>query len=238
MKYHGGKAKRALGKALGAILTDAARERKRYLEPFCGSGAVLVNVSHPNRVASDLHPDLMLLLEAVRDGWKPPRTVSERTYSRLRNEVPSALRGFVGFGCSFGGKWFGGYARGALPTGVPRNYADETRRALLRDAPKLAGVDLVCCDYTRWKPGRDTLVYCDPPYGGTTGFGGLPPFDTARFWLWATAAARSGADVFVSEEAAPPGWEVVWEKAVVRTTVATKQRQHVATERLFRYGGR
>jgi len=234
MRYHGGKAARGLGKAIAAILNEAARERNasRYVEPFCGGGSVLVHVDHPKRFASDIHPDIVLLLEAVSNGWEPPSNVSEKMYAQLRNGEPSALRGFVGFTCSFGAKWFGGYARSNS-----RNFADEGRRALLRDAPRLVGVEFRICPYTAWRPRRGWLVYCDPPYVNTTAFDGAPPFDSDRFWAWATKAAKAGADVFVSEERAPRGWCSVWEKAVVRTTTVTKSAQHVAIEKLFRYVG-
>ena len=36
---------------------------------------------------------------------------STKDYIELKKTRQLMLTGFVGFGCSFGGKWFGGYAK-------------------------------------------------------------------------------------------------------------------------------
>ena len=40
-------------------------------------------------------------------------------------------------------------------------------------------------DYTKLKPGKGNLIYCDPPYAGTTGY--IPDFETKEFWKVVTA---------------------------------------------------
>lgn len=54
------------------------------------------------------------------------------------------------------------------------------------------------------------VVYCDPPYRGTTGYK-TGTFDHDAFDTWAEEQVTKGAQVFVSEFNAPPHWEVVWE---------------------------
>ena len=51
--------------------------------------------------------------QGLQSGWTPPDVITKEEYKYIRehkDENP-ALTGFVGFGCSFGGKWFGGLAR-------------------------------------------------------------------------------------------------------------------------------
>jgi len=168
-----------------------------------GSGAVLTQMENP-RIGADANVDLMLMWKALLGGWEPPDTLSEAEYAALRHAPSSALRAFAGFGCSFSGKWFGGYARGA----VGRNYAKEAKNASLRDAQLLAGTDLVCGDYAALSP-HGALIYCDPPYAGTTGYGS-GVFDSARFWRQVREWARTNT-VVVSEYNAPVGFVPVLE---------------------------
>ena len=57
--------------------------------------------------------------EELQNGWMPPQTLTKEDYEFLKNnkDIKPHLTGFVGFGCSFAGKWFGGYA-----TSNNRNY--------------------------------------------------------------------------------------------------------------------
>src|SRR3989304_388494 len=154
-------------------------KRGLLIEPFCGGGAMTAALApYFSRVeASDIHVDLILLCQALQDGWIPPTVISEQEYAELKNAPSSALRGFVGFaGASWGGKWFGGYARGAL-----RNYADEAARSLLRDIQRMKNVRLVCQDYRAICLVEGAVVYADPPYALTTEYA-HSCFDSKGFW--------------------------------------------------------
>lgn len=115
MRYLGGKHKSS--KYILPILNDFVIGCD-YYEPFCGA----VNIGSGIRCASsvtlsDAHPDLVALLQAAQAGWVPDRlVVDESEYAALKAcSEPSAWRGLVGFGQSYGGKWFGGYARVTPP---------------------------------------------------------------------------------------------------------------------------
>lgn len=56
----------------------------------------------------------------------------------------------------------------------------------------------------------DFVIYADPPYNGTTAYGAVDAFDSAKFWKHARSWSRAGAAVLVSEYNAPDGWEAVW----------------------------
>lgn len=230
MRYVGGKTR--IAKPLAELIRTAREDRSTYVEPFLGGASVfsVVAPAFPRTVAADVVPDLVLMWQAARDGWTPPSDLSEAEYAALRHAEPSALRGFAGFGCSFGGKWFGGYARGA-----GRNFPDEASRRVVARAAGLAGSLICLADYRDLDQLIDAgaVVYCDPPYAGTTGYAAASPWDADTFWATAADWATRGAAVLVSEYAAPDGWEVVWERQHRQSLQGGTAPRPATTERVF-----
>lgn len=185
---------------------------------------------YTKKTLNDRHEYLIALLREIQKGYDPPDTVTLEQYRHIRQhkDEDKALTGFVGFGCSFGGKWFGGYARNATGT----NYAAQSKRSLLKDMAALMDAEFVCADYRRVRIPRGAVIYADPPYSGTTGYGG-EKFDTTEFWKAMRLLADTGHPVFVSEQSAPPGILCVWEKPFTRTLDYNKGNQFQVTERLF-----
>jgi DNA adenine methylase len=216
MRYFGGKAR--LAKTLGPMM-DAIGALS-YWEPFCGMFNVGSQVTAP-RAASDQQEDIILLLNAVSRGWEPPSMLSEELYNTLKTTTPSAMRGFAGFGCSFGGKFFGGYAREK-----GRNFAANAARSLVKLRPCIQGVTFLHGDYRALDVKAD-LIYCDPPYAGTVGWG----FDHEVFWDWVRARSQD-SQVLVSEYVAPPDFETVWAKAV-RTDMNSATGKIPRVEKIF-----
>src|SRR5688572_13255602 len=110
MMYKGGKS--MIAKDIAVELVKNGFEN--YYEPFLGSAAVAVAISELVDVPmflSDNHPDLILMWNDLKQGWIPPDFVSKEEHHQLKYEEPSALRGFVGFGMSFGGDFYHGYAQ-------------------------------------------------------------------------------------------------------------------------------
>lgn len=179
-----------------------------YVEPFVGGGNVFHLVDNP-KWGNDLNGDVVACLNAVGRGWVPPGDVSEAEYHRARfdPDVDAALRGFIGIGCSYAGKFFGGYARGCNTAGVPRNYARESRDNLMRQAKGLAGSKFTDLPYWEMDIPAGSVVYCDPPYRDATGY--YSEFDSDKFWEWCRGVTEHSV-VLVSEYAAPPGWDCVW----------------------------
>lgn len=228
MQYQGGKAR--LVKKLSHFIPGGVR----YIEPFLG-GANSFKVLAPkftHTLAGEGNSDIALLWIAVRDGWEPPDYISESEYLTLKHAEPSPLRSFAGIACSFGGKWFGGYARDSRKSD---SFAATGRRALDAVRSELRrAIAVLHADYSEWTPmiGKGTTVYCDPPYAGTTDYG--KEFDNEKFWEIATSWAQSGANVFVSEYHAPSPFFAVAEfplKAIMR---ADSNKESV-TEKLFTY---
>lgn len=215
MRYVGGKTR--VSKWVAEQIAAAKGERTHYLEPFVGSGAVFERVATTfvTSAAGDAHTDLMMMWQALVDGWDPPEHVSRDEYAALKLAEPSALRGIVGFGASFSGKWFGGYVDSVYDKHhdrMTKPYLQAARRSVLKTAVSMKSSDLRCCGYADWEPDANTVVYCDPPYAGTLGYSGTSKFDSAAFFATAAKWADNGALVIISEEQEYSGWRVLAER--------------------------
>ncbi len=208
MKYFGGKFR--LAKSIGYVLNAFREPGQVYVEPFVGAANVLQYLDNP-RIASDICEDLILMwMESTQNSWVPPKHISPNTYMELSTSESSALRAFAGFGCSFGGKWFGGYARSTKgkKDRYLRDYAQEAHNSIMRLAPLLSDVDFRHTDYAMLDFPDGSLIYCDPPYSGTTGYEAAGDFDWELFWdimrIWSKANT-----VLISEYSAPEDFECI-----------------------------
>lgn len=237
MQYLGGKDR--VAKHFAPLLVDAARGRPIW-EPFCGGlsvSAALATAGAKELLLSDANTALVAMYQAYAHGWRPPTALTEDDYRAARALPDSApLKAFALVGCSFGGKWGGGFA---CRSGA-RNYAAAAAGSLARKFAALApaSVQWGACDwlYCDPDPSVSYLIYCDPPYAGTTSYGATGRFDSARFWEHARAWARAGSDVYVSEYAAPAWAELVWERE--RNLAMHSAKGRIRTERLFRVPAR
>lgn len=231
MKYVGGKSRIADAIAQQILNTVQERERERgFVSLFCGSCSVETRLSEhfKSMICNDSNEYLISLLKAVQDGYIPPDDVTEEQYRYVRKHMDEdkALTGFIGFGTTFGGKWFGGYAK---PLG--RNFAAEAKRALLRDNKKLQNATFTCLDYRDVELPEGCVIYADPPYDGTTGYGS-EDFDSAAFWEYAREISGNHL-MFISEQYAPEDFTAIWERPVTRTLHKDKSNLLTATEKLF-----
>lgn len=229
MKYMGSKARHA--KHILPIILKDRKPGQWYVEPFVG-GANTFHLVSGKKLANDSNQYLMSLLEAVGKGWKPPLEISESEYNvakMLPEYMNNETIGFIGIGCSYGGKWFGGYARGNDSKGNPRNYAEESAKNILKQAGGLNAV-YQSGDYRDLNIPESSLIYCDPPYANATKY--KDAFDHSEFWRWCNEKVDEGHTVFVSEYNAPSDWTCVWQKEV--TSSLTKNTgAKKATEKLF-----
>jgi len=176
-----------------------------YLEPFLGSAATFVKIAphFTTSIGTDIHPDLILMWQALCNGWIPPDTISREEYQALKKAEPSALRGMVGFGSSFRGKWFGGYdpmdrVNGTWKSSTWKGSAVKKSLSLV---PYLRKATITCMDYRQHTPDKNTIVYADPPYRDTTQYSNS--FDSDIFWNTMDKWAKRGTTVIVSEQVAP-----------------------------------
>ena len=241
MRYMGGKGR--ISKKISKVILELTPNRSgTYWEPFLGGGAMASQMGRYFEVAnySDIHPDLILMWQKLNEGWEPPTFVPYDQYQELRYATePSAFRGFVGFGGSFGGRWFEGYARGGQNAdGTPRNHLGESARAVTKDIRGMRAKSATVFnrrDALSINPRSGDVVYCDPPYAGTKNYSKTDQLDHKEFWATAENWARNGVYVFVSEYDAPAGWECVWEQPLRSSVRVGSEDRHIAVEKLFTY---
>ena len=200
---------------------------------FCGSCVVEAKLApHFDRViCNDKHEYLIEMLKGVQNGYELPEHISEEEYKYIKShkDEDKILAGFVGFGCSFGGKFFGGYARNKEQT----NYALQSKKSLLKDMIYLPNVEFTCLDYRDVDVPNGSIVYADPPYANTTTYQGQK-FDSEVFWEYMRQISKHN-QVFISEQTAPDDFECIWEKPFTRTLDRNKDNQFKVVEKLFTY---
>lgn len=230
MRYMGGKAR--VVRHLAEILSQALDlTGGRWIEPFTGGLNVLPAVAGSVTSAwlNDAAPGLINMYRALAAGeFCPPEEVTEEEYRRLRAEGgEDPLSTFAAYGCSFGGKRWGGYAREGSRN-PDLNLGAVAGRSLLRALPSLSRVTRwTSQDYLALDLGSEprSTIYCDPPYEGTTGY--QARFDHDQFRAWCEEQAQRH-HVLVSEYDGyhRPGWEIVWSRErQVALDVSQKQQR-------------
>ena len=144
MQYLGGKCK--IAKPISELILQKKENIKTLVSLFCGGCAIETKLAphFENVICNDLHPYLIAMYQALQNGYDLPENISEEQYRYIREhkDEDKALTGFVGFGCSFGAKWFGGYARNKKGD----NYAKQGRNAIMRDIENLKTAKFTCTD--------------------------------------------------------------------------------------------
>ena len=213
MRYYGGKAR--IAKKVAEFINGQLQDGQAYYEPFCGACNVTQHIDKDREVhASDSNKYLIAFWQAVQAGWQPPSVVSEAEYLRVKanKDEDLAVSAFVGFGCSFAGKFFRGYARG----GEGRSYSANAANSTAKKAKGLGSVAFDCQPFEKVQVTPGSLVYCDIPYRNTEGYSkAAGGFDHDSFYHWGKKLIEEGSTVLVSEYShnVPEGAEVIWSKA-------------------------
>jgi DNA adenine methylase len=229
MQYLGGKSK--IRKQISAFLESVRKPNQTYFEPFVGGAWVLQEMSG-NRIASDGNKALVAMYKALQNGWIPPTFVSEEEYQLIKkvNDPTDPMTIFCGIGCSFAGKLWGGYARSEGKT----CYAKISHNSLMKQLPKIKDVQFVDGLFQDHAP-KDMLVYCDPPYQGTTQYGAFSGFDYELFWNKMREWSKYNT-VVVSEYNAPADFKCVAE-FYSQMGMTTGNERPKRTEKLFMSNG-
>lgn len=231
MKYCGGKQK--ISKPLSAFLQQQLKPEQPFVDAFCGSCNIVSKVNATQKIANDNHPDLIALWEHVqKEGVEClPDEVSVELYHQAKQgDCEQWLRAFIGFSCSFGGKWFGGYARDK--TG--RNYAAEAKRSMIAKIDGTKDTIFYCGDYKDIPLPKQSLIYCDIPYKNTTKFITSSAFNHDEFWRWAYKQVKEGHRVLVSEylKNKPDNTQVIWQMEG-QTGLRNKEGKVITTQEVL-----
>ena len=153
-------------------------------------------------------------------------------YKQLRKSDDYKYKGYAGFAFSYGGKWLGGWSRTDKTSIKQRDYVAESYRNAINQSPLLQGVRFVNESYLYLQIPENSLIYCDPPYEGTTRY--KDDFNHVVFWQWCRDMASKGHIIFVSEYNAPDDFECVWQKEIV-SSLTQDTGSKKAVEKLFKF---
>ena len=236
MQYLGGKT-RIAKEILPLILADR-KEGQYFVEPFCGGCNVTANVSG-NRIANDYNEYLIAMFVGLLSGENYPEQIGPELYNDVKDcfragsdKYNPGFMGWVGFMASYRGTFFSGYSGATvISKGKPKDYISEAMRNITRQIPKLKGVEFRTGDYKNLLIPDESIIYCDPPYMGTTGYSDSINHD--EFWQWCRERVYDGHKVYISEYQAPDDFITIWEKPIQNCISLDKK----VTERLFIYKG-
>lgn len=235
MKYMG--SKNRIAKHILPIMLKASNEIgvATWVEHFVGGANMIDKVpNYFKRIGIDCNEHVIQALIGIRDLSNDlPYEITEQYYNSLKGSYPQPITSLIRFGASFGGKFEGGFARGKTNKGDSRNYWDETVRNAKKQSPNLQGVNFMSGSYDEYSDFENCLIYCDPPYEGTTSYK-TDYFDHGKFWDWCRKMSRNNL-VFVSEYKAPEDFICVWE-GNIKTNFSSQRNEatHIAVEKLFK----
>ena len=238
MKYMGSKSRFA--KAIYAKICEISpRNGRAWVEPFAGGMNMICEVPPEDgpRYANDCNEYLIELFKAAVLGFEFPEFVTseERKFIKQNPEKFAPWQvGYAGFICGFGGDFNGGFAgKSNTKIGTVRNYQDEGARSLKKQASKLKDVFFCNASYDEILIPENSIVYCDPPYDGVTGYG--IEFNHCEFWNWVRNISKEH-EVFISEYNAPEDFECVWQ-SVAKSSLSANGKSggnKQSVEKLFR----
>jgi len=229
MRYMG--SKNRIAKEIIPIMLNE-RGSRTWVEPFVGGGNMIDKVNG-DRIGSDINSYVIEALLAIRDSAselpKNNHEFTEEDYKQLRISNDYKFKGYAGFAFSYAGKWLSGWRRDRVGK---RDYVREAYLNAVKQSPLLKGVSLVNESYLNLELPNNSLIYCDPPYEGTTSY--KDAFNHVEFWQWCRDKAAEGHVVVVSEYNAPSDFECVWSKEIVSSlTQDTGSKRSV--EKLFKF---
>lgn len=228
-----------LAEIINNYLSEIPEEDRSFVSLFVGAGNVEQWI-HCNKLLNDKHPYLISMWKDLQNGRQFSTDVDEAEYQRVKasQDADPGLAGFVGFGCAFSGKWWGGFARDPRS---PRNYATNAMNGLNKKIKNgiMVNATFTCNDYKDVIIPDGSVVYCDPPYAGVTQFatGILGKFDHAVFWEHIRKISEKNI-VLVSEFNAPDDFECIWSKDRLLDMASADGTKAIKTECLFKYKGK
>jgi len=228
MRYFGGKTKTC--NQISEIIQHNLKEGQLFISPFVGGGWVECLVEGEKQCC-DKHPYLIAMYQELQKGWKPPTALTKEEYQHIKDNLDEKpyLSGFVGFGCSFAGKWFGGYAHDK----TARNYYMNAYTSILRKMEGFKDTVFECKSYSEINP-VGAVIYCDPPYKGTTPYSRniIGAFDSEAFWEKIREWSENNV-VLVSEYNAPDDFKCVWQQQVKLDIRDKENKKKTRVEKLF-----
>ncbi|MGL6009565.1 MAG: DNA adenine methylase [Culicoidibacterales bacterium] len=209
-----------------------------YVEPFVGGANMIDKIDFHTKIGYDNNKYLIALLKQAQSDMSVfPETISEEEYKKVKNEKDSYEDWYValvGFCASFGSKWFGGYARvhknnhGLIDLCVISGIKN-----LKKQAPNLKNIifNSESYDSIQYEDVPKMLIYCDPPYAGTTKYHNV--FDHEKFYEWCKNVTQHGHTILISEYNMPDEFTCIWEKEHSCKINGKNMKNTKRTEKLY-----
>lgn len=209
-----------------------------YVEPFVGGANIIDKIKCENKIGSDSNQYLIALLKQMQISPQSLyESISKELYNKAREEYyTNNITSFedwqignIGFLSSYNGKFWGGYA-GVVHTKINtiRDYYDESRRNLIAQSENLRDILFECREYSLCTDFRNSVIYCDPPYEGTTKY--IDDIDHMQFFDYCRELSKYNI-VLISEHNAPNDFTPIWSQDIIRTM--DNKSHDRATEKLF-----
>lgn len=191
---------------------------------------MLLNVGG-NRAGYDIDKYIIASLNAIKNGWIPFSSLSKSEYQEIKENPKTYndyILGYVGYELSFGARWFSGYGGGEYKG---KCRVEQGKNNAIKTAPMIKGCIFQVSDYRNISIPEKSIIYCDPPYKGTTEYK-IKGFNHTDFWEWCRKKSKEGHSVFVSEKQAPDDFKVVWEQEF--NNRMSKSNKTKITEKLYK----
>ena len=232
MQYFGGKQR--ISKKISEVILPYSKNID-YIEPFVGSSNVMSKITNAkNRFGYDKHFYLIQMYQALQKGWIPPDNITEEEYKHIKNNkdlFDPSLVGFVGFGCSYSGIWFSGYAK----NNQERNYCKVSKNGIMKKMKTLKNVIYECKDFSLLDF-NNSIIYCDPPYKNTSPYNEelLGKFDYDLFLKWTVKQSKKNR-MFISEykHNVPEYGKILWEETRMRDIKGKNNKRVFTIEVLY-----
>lgn len=219
MQYYGGKAKTA--RYIAPIINEIKHFNNIQwtIEPFCGACNITYRLDG-DIIAADNNPYVIAMWQALQRGWIPPDTITKNQYDAIKKNkdvFPKELIGFVGHGCTFGGRWFAGYGKQDKRPGH-KSYCIRAKLNTLKRIKTMKSITFIECDYEKAPlPCVPCIIYCDPPYYHTSAAGYYDKhWDHRHFYAWCDKLVEIGHIVLISDSKAPIDFVPIWQKQFTR----------------------
>lgn len=228
MQYLGGKEK--ISKKICNFLESVRKPGQLFVDLTVGGCSIISKMQYPKE-GYDLHPALISLYKKLCEGdVELPDIITQEEYKAARAfSDDNPLKAFIGFGCSFSGRYFKGFARNSRGC----NYAKSAKNSLIKKFKTLQNVKFEQLDLFLYE-GCGNLIYIDPPYKGTTKYS--IKFDYNLFWNKVRELSKNN-DVYVSEYNAPDDFLCVLELKKKLGLRKLDKGQVVTIEKVFKYKG-
>ncbi|MCL2312614.1 MAG: DNA adenine methylase [Firmicutes bacterium] len=241
MRYSGSKYR--FIKELIPILEKEIKPNQYFVEPFIGGANIISNINHHLKIGSDLNENLIEMWKYFQLGGTPPKDVTKELYYDIKNNqssYPKWIIGYVANACSYGGKYWGGYANfnPNKNNGKGEDHIKEAYNGTVKQLENFKFMEVTKFFHSSYEDLEyppNSVIYLDPPYENTTKQYKNSKFNSYNFWGWCKKMKNNGHTLFISEYNAPSDFICVWEKTKKcgMATTKTDMKQNVKVEKLF-----